>query len=124
MMKIKYLIFILIFTCLFYSSCSNNDNIDVEVTVTRCFVVLDKDTNNPIDGVRVFLDGELVCGYLGCGRRELGFEVTAANGNVCFTISQTQMEELTSISCSKEEYKYFSIENPPSNLKVIYLEKS
>jgi hypothetical protein len=33
------------------------------------------------------------------------------------------MEELTSISCSKEEYKDFSIENPPSNLKVIYLEK-
>jgi hypothetical protein len=55
-MKIQYLIFTLIFTCLFFSSCSSNDNIDEEVTVTRCFV-LDKDTNNPIDGVKLFLDG-------------------------------------------------------------------
>jgi len=122
-MKIKYLIFTLFFACFFYSSCSSSDTIDEEVTVTRCFVVLDKDTNNPINGVRVFLNGELLCDYSGCGLRQLGYEVTGLDGNICFTISQSQMEELTRISCSKEEYKYFEIYNPPSNLNVIYLEK-
>lgn len=83
----------------------------------------DKDTNTPISGASVSLDGNLICDYSGCGSSVFGYEETDVDGNSCITISQSQMEDVTSISCSKEGYKYFSIYNPPSNFNVIYLEK-
>jgi len=87
------------------------------------FCCIDKDTNNPIGGVRVFLESDLTCDYSGCGRLEFGYEYTGSDGNTCITISQSQMEKVTYIRYYKEEYKYFEIKNPPSNLNVIYLEK-
>ncbi len=105
------------------NGCSGDDKEEEDVLVSRCFVVKEKGTNILISGARVFLEGDFDCMYGGCGYAQFGYEETDGTGETCVTIKESQMKKVDHISCYKEGYKHFAIDNPPLHFNEILLEK-
>ena len=84
---------------------------------TQCFTVLDKDTDEPIEGVTISLWGPRDC-TKDCKEIFIGTGTTDINGNACIQIQY----KLIRISLFKTGYSSESIQYPDSELKILYLE--
>ena len=84
---------LLIFVLLLVAACSSSDDIEAETNVSKCFQVIEKDTNLPVTNTKIFFEGDFGCdsGYSGggCGYIWLTTGVSNNNGEVCITLSQS-----------------------------------
>ncbi|MFH4969513.1 hypothetical protein V8G61_15000 [Gaetbulibacter sp. M240] len=81
------------------SSCSKVDPPETNPTIEIFFIVLDKQTREPIYDARVALNGPLSCGgYGGCASGTLSYGKSNEKGEVTITIKEKYYFEIESVS--------------------------
>ena len=127
-MKTQNGLFKLVIVILFLSTaCSSSDDIEKEANVTKCFIIKEKDTDLPVTNTNIFFEGgDLLCGSVlqGCSYAIYTFKKTDNNGEVCITLSQSDLEAVKGVSCLWNNSAYhFATFDSLSNLSVIYVDK-
>jgi hypothetical protein len=115
----KLILLIGLLILLFSLSCSKSDEKD-DLTITRCFVVKEIDTNIPIPTARVTLQ-EIVYLFDGSFGKTIAWGITDNNGEVCMVLSSNGNNKIDRILVWAEGYRYFDFDNPPSGYSEIYL---
>jgi len=110
-----------IILCLAICLGCSKDSID-EVTVTKCYVVIETDTDLPVANVRIDFEGDLRCGGGGCGYNTIISGNSNDNGEVCVTLSQLDFEKITLIRCMWNGFIQSAGFDSLPNLSIIYVD--
>lgn len=101
-------------------SCSS-DNTEEEIIIKTCIIVKELETGNPIANIRVFLNGEIECDYLGCGRGAYIYGSTDSNGEVCLSLIESEYKLVVNISAYKEGYPHYETDFPLDEGNTIFI---
>jgi len=108
---------------LFFVACSSNDDdvIDDVVLITTHVSLKDKDSNNPIVGANVFLNGEIDCSFWGCGPVTLAWGKTNSNGEISFSLSPEDNARIERVSWWADNYGYGEVDYLSNNVIEVFL---